>query len=210
MTRMTMTDTENQLEPDVFAKPSVICRVPERFNGANWSDIDGHNEAKKSAAGYADKVVENHAVGAGWLFIHGKSGSGKTMLAAVLARVCAHKGVRQEWLNTSMLLLKLRDGMKTNTPESDILSEYRRVSLLVLDDLGSEIPTDYSKSSLYILLNDRWEGNRATIITSNLGIKELGKALGSRIADRIFRESAIIKMEGDSWALRQKKGKVGK
>ena len=45
--------------------------------------------------------------------------------------------------------------------------------LLVIDDLGAEMATPFSKSALYNLVNTRLLANRPMIINTNLTIKEI-------------------------------------
>lgn len=54
---------------------------------------------------------------------------------------------------------------------------------LIIDDVGSEIKTDFSDDILFRVLNERYEGMKYTCFTSNLSIGEL--PYDGRIVSRI-------------------------
>ena len=60
-------------------------------------------------------------------------------------------------------------------------------ALVVLDDLGTENPTDWAAEQLYLVLDSRYDLRLPTIITTN---RELG-ALDARILSR-FREGLVV------------------
>ncbi len=61
--------------------------------------------------------------------------------------------------------------------EYKILGVYKKVDLLIIDDLGKEQCTDWGMSTLYSILNDRYEDMKPTIITTNYNTENLIKAL---------------------------------
>ena len=58
--------------------------------------------------------------------------------------------------------------------------------LLVIDDLGTEIPNSYTTSQLFACLEERNERHAPTLISTNLSMDELGKRYSDRIASRLF------------------------
>ena len=61
--------------------------------------------------------------------------------------------------------------------ESEVLDVYKKVELLIIDDLGKEQCSDWSMSTLYSILNDRYEDMRPTIVTTNYNAENLIGAL---------------------------------
>ena len=57
--------------------------------------------------------------------------------------------------------------------------------------MGAEKTTDWSITTLYIILDRRYRNNKPTLITTNLNLKEIENNLGSRIASRLS-ESLIV------------------
>ena len=59
------------------------------------------------------------------------------------------------------------------------------MDLLHIDDLGAEHRTEWVLEQLYTIINGRYEDERSTIVTSNLGPDELAEQLGERIVSRL-------------------------
>jgi DNA replication protein DnaC len=58
--------------------------------------------------------------------------------------------------------------------------------LLVIDDLGTEMATSFTKSALYNLINTRLLSKKPTIINTNLTSKEIQDIYSPRILSRIM------------------------
>jgi len=70
--------------------------------------------------------------------------------------------------------------------ESEIVGRCLNARFLVLDDIGVEMSTDWAYQVLYLIIGDRYNEMRPTIITSNLSLSALGKKFGdTRIPSRI-------------------------
>jgi DNA replication protein DnaC len=107
----------------------------------------------------------------GWLLLAGRSGSGKTHLAAAVANArLAQQPV--SFTNTADLLDKIR-----STYDSHSYDETFRaicdVPLLVLEDLGHENRTPWSQEKLYQLLSHRALHRLAMMITTAYKVAQL-------------------------------------
>jgi len=47
------------------------------------------------------------------------------------------------------------------------------VDVLVLDDIGQEKPSEWVKERLYIIINERYQLGKKTILTSNVSLQKL-------------------------------------
>ena len=122
---------------------------------------------------------------AGWLYLWGPCGVGKSHLGAGIAYLAAEQGYRASYASTPALLRFLRDGFKDDSENARMLA-LQVVDLLVLDDLGAEYHRsegDWSDQTLFELINARYLYSRATVITSNLPIADL--PLDTRTKSRI-------------------------
>lgn len=61
--------------------------------------------------------------------------------------------------------------------EHEVLDIYKKVDLLIIDDLGKEQCSDWSMSTLYAIMNDRYEDMKPTIVTTNYNAEDLADAL---------------------------------
>ena len=76
------------------------------------------------------------------------------------------------------------DGWEVKT-EQDAIEEYTKPVVLVLDDLGAEKTTDYSLTSLYLIIDERINNLKRTIVTTNLSLKEIEEKMDARVASRL-------------------------
>ena len=167
------------------------------------TDTPGRKKNYRIAKEYADNFAYHQARGDG-LYIEGTNGTGKTHLAAAIALQLIHEGVPVICKTSSDLLLDIKksfdgDGIR----ESDVLDIYKRVDLLIIDDLGKEQCSDWSMSTLYSILNDRYEDMKPTIVTTNYNADALVAALTPKgfdntkivaIISRLWEVSTVMTM----------------
>ena len=130
--------------------------------------------------------------------ILGKAGSGKTISAVRTTRLmCFTYFLEPTFINCAELMMEIRATFrdKSDRTEENIIQDISRVPLLILDDLAAEKVSDYSVSTLYIILNRRGEQSKPTIITSNLTIKEIAEQMGDRIANRLVRYGKVVTLK---------------
>jgi len=165
-------------------------------------------KAYKIAKRYADTFSERYANGEG-LFIEGSYGTGKTHLAAAISLQLINQGIPVICKTSGDMLLDIKksyDDERTN--EAQVLEVYKSVDLLVIDDLGKEQCTDWSVSTLYSILNDRYEDMKPTIVTTNYGAEELAKVMTPKgydntkimaIISRLREISTVLTMAWDDF-----------
>jgi DNA replication protein DnaC len=117
------------------------------------------------------------------VILRGPTGCGKTHLAiSIIKKQCGNS----IFITVPDLLLKIRSSFNGGAETEDgIIAEYSSVPVLVLDDLGAEKTSEYSITTLYIILDRRIRECRQTIITTNLTQQEIEKTFGARIASRL-------------------------
>ena len=60
--------------------------------------------------------------------------------------------------------------------------------LLIIDDLGTEMPGQFVTAALYGLLNQRLLGKKPMVITTNLTMDECSARYSPQIASRLYGE----------------------
>jgi DNA replication protein DnaC len=120
-----------------------------------------------------------------WLLLTGTYGCGKTHLAAAIANQCLAHGKPVLFLNTPDLLDYLRETYAPSAAStySERFDEIRTAPLLVLDDLGTESPTNWAIEKLYQILNYRYNARLPTVITTNRELKDIDQRVASRLSD---------------------------
>lgn len=128
-----------------------------------------------------------------WLVMCGVKGTGKSVAATWLVREVIGSGDSAAFRRTSELA-KLSQ-FEAGAAE---LEHLKHVHLLVLDDFGAELLTDYAKAQLFEVLDHRHENYGRTILTSNLrwqGAGGMAERLGERLVDRMAQAGRVVQLQ---------------
>ncbi len=134
----------------------------------------------------------------GSLFFCGATGLGKTFLSACIARQVADRGFSVVYDTAIHLFSDFEKEKFDMEPENRGLTrKYLNCDLLIIDDLGTEMTTQFTVSALYHVINTRMMENRATIISTNLADTELARRYSPQIASRITGVYRLIQFAGN-------------
>ena len=123
---------------------------------------------------------------AGNLLFVGGTGLGKTFLSACIARTVADRGFSVAYETANHLFGKLEQA-KFNPSEESRREEDMLLAcdLLIIDDLGTEMPGQFVTAALYGLLNDRLLAGKPMVISTNLNVEEMNRRYSPQIASRL-------------------------
>lgn len=158
--------------------------IPSRFHFASLDDLAEPWRGQISAWALTPQRTN--------LVIAGDLGTGKSHAACAACRHAHDSGLTVLFLPVVEMLDQLRPG---GPPEA--LDEFCDVDRLIIDDLGSEKPTDWTAERLYAVVNRRWLEERPTIVTTNLAATALRDAVGPRTYSRVVGSGAcMVNMTG--------------
>ena len=78
--------------------------------------------------------------------------------------------------------------------------------LLIVDDLGTEMPGQFTTAALYTLINDRILSGKATIISTNMNTEDLAKRYNNQIASRLRGSFQRVAFMGEDIRLKKNWG----
>lgn len=159
-------------------------QLGERFRHRTF-DTFQVDDTNRRAYERAKELAASFAHATRGLLLAGGCGSGKTHLAAAIVHDLTRRGYRAVFLTSGRYLDSLKNAFGDREKSRSLQDEVRHANLLVLDDLGAEHISDWSKSELFALLNDRYEQLKPTVITTNLTLDALTARLGQRTVSRI-------------------------
>lgn len=119
------------------------------------------------------------------LYIVGENGRGKTHAAcraakAFLVRNTNRRGVTMRCWKSCLfataqdVLSQLkRSWVRWDQSEEDVFQRWAGVGLLVLDDLGKGVPSEWAAENFFRLVDARWSNERPMVITSQYDMAEL-------------------------------------
>jgi DNA replication protein DnaC len=163
--------------------------VPKRFRGVSFErkpicDLD--SMVLRHVRHYVRDVAGNLDAGRGlWFF--GDVGTGKTSLAMLVAMAAEDAGRSVAIYPLTRLLAEIKGTYDRDSGDSylELFGRLSKVDLLQLDDLGAERTTEWVLEQLYSVVNERWQDERAIVVTTNLGYDELRDQLGRRTVSRL-------------------------
>ena len=122
------------------------------------------------------------------LLMKGGTGLGKTHLSLAIANEVIKKGVSVIYTSAPQILSKLERehfNYRYNDQE-DTFNSLLKCDLLILDDLGTEFVSDFTRSCVYNLFNSRILANKPMIISTNLQLEELITTYSQRFVSRLI------------------------
>jgi DNA replication protein DnaC len=187
--------------------------IPKRFAGKTFdgyvADTAEQRKALNTCRRYAAEFSQIAESGR-CLLLLGKPGTGKTHLSVAIANeIMARSSATAVYRTVGAVLQAIRAtyDRTSDQSESQILSSLISPSLLVLDEIGvsKEKPSDFELTTLFAIINGRYEEQRPTVIVSNLEATALPAAIGERCADRL-REGGVIVIPFEWESQRGKEG----
>lgn len=160
------------------------------------AQVDGQQKAKVLCEKYVENLEEYHDKGVGLLFV-GNVGTGKSHLAYAVMKEALKKNFTCEVKKFIEIAREIKDAWNTRTTtETEIIKRYSYWDFLLIEEIGVQYNTANEKVILYDIVEQRYIAQRPTILTSNLGPKELKEYLDFDGKQRVWsrlREVSLIK-----------------
>lgn len=117
----------------------------------------------------------------------GQTGLGKTHLSLAIANKVLEKGYDVYYDSIQNIMDKLeKEHFGKVSYDYSVKDDVLDAQLLIIDDLGVEFSTQFTVAQLHNIVNTRILKGYPTIISTNLGLKELESKYSPRIASRII------------------------
>lgn len=119
------------------------------------------------------------------LLFTGGPGLGKTYLSACIARTVADNGFSVVY-DTAGKLFSDFEAVKFGGDHTDVTNKYLACDLLIIDDLGTELTTQFTQSVLYQVINTRLMDSKPVIISTNIPPEALSQRYSAPIVSRLL------------------------
>lgn len=147
------------------------------------------------------QYADGFGAGSPNLLLRGNTGLGKTFLSGCIARVVSGKGFSVVYESAPDAFAafeeqKFSRGGETGEAAAEKVRRILGCDLFILDDLGTEMTTQYTQSALYQIVNSRLNAGRQTIISTNLTTQDIQNRYMPQIASRLLGEYDILHFRG--------------
>lgn len=140
------------------------------------------------------------------LLFYGNSGTGKTFLSNCIAKELLDKGYLVVYRTSENLIQNLKHIRFDGDEELEDL--ILNCDLLIIDDLGTEQISDFSKTELFNLLNRKILKNKKMIVSTNCTLEEILHIYSERISSRLLGNFGLYKFFGDDIRIKKNLGKA--
>ena len=175
-------------------------RVDSRYGASPRAIMERNlNICRKYAYGFGP--------GSGNLLFVGGTGLGKTFLSACIAAVVADRGFSVAYESSQHLFSKLeKNRFNPDDQSREQVEALENCDLLIVDDLGTEMPGNFVTAALYNLVNDRLLSGKAMIISTNLNVEEAARRYSPQIASRLQGSFKGLTFVGDDIRVMKNRG----
>lgn len=143
------------------------------------------------------------------LLFTGETGLGKTFLCNCIAKEILDNGYSVLYLTAPKffgVLEQHKFNRDISLQEKEQISLINDVELLVIDDLGTEMITQFTQTETFNIINNRIIEKKPTIISTNFSIQEIKERYSDRIASRIIGNYEILQFLGDDIRIKKEFG----
>jgi DNA replication protein DnaC len=197
------------------------ARIPKRYEHCDLESYLPNDPTQKKAKADIARFLERYPLIDVGLLLLGPCGVGKTHLAvSLLKQVIYEKGDSGLFYDFRDLLREIQGTWNSvsQSSEIEVLKPVLEAHVLVLDELGSNKPTDWVRETVAFIINSRYNDKKLTIFTSNYldgppepeGIRErtgpggvreesLTDRIGMRLRSRLYEMCKIVEIRGNDF-----------
>lgn len=140
------------------------------------------------------------------LLFYGTVGTGKSFLSDCVAKELIDQGKFVIYFSAIRLFENISSKMYMKELSDQLLDGLYHSDLLIIDDLGTEYATEFTRSHLFNIVNERMCNRKAVIISTNFTtLDDIRSRYSDRIFSRVFKHYKMLKLTGTDIRIQQKR-----
>lgn len=177
---------------DHFSLKYYSSEVTDPFTG--HTSLEDAVHARKKCLEFTqnfDHSFEN-------ILLFGNTGLGKTFLSHCVAKELLDTGHSVIYFSAGTFFEILSRNLYRRGEDSR--ADYRNIfscDLLIIDDLGTEMPNSLTVSQFFVCLNERLMAEKSTLISTNLSLTDIAEVYSERISSRISNNFTLLPLYGN-------------
>jgi len=168
--------------------------IRERYQNCNFTNYAVKDDGQRKALSMAKSWLNNSGNGCACFVFSGSPGTGKNHLAAAIGNALLAQQKTVLIITVADVMTEFKAGFNGGKTEAELMDEMSRVDLLVLDEVGVQMYSQYEKVILHQIIDRRTAMLKPVGVLTNLNAEELTKAIGERAFDR-------LQMGGGMWVI---------
>lgn len=150
---------------------------------------------------YIDEFDQNFSN----LFFYGGTGLGKTFLSHCIAKELIERAHSVIYYSAFELFdMVAQNSFGRVTPQENMKDYVMDCDLLIIDDLGTELTNSFISSQLFLILNERIQRKKSTIISTNLSLSAFAETYSERVFSRITSNFQLFQLFGNDIRIQKK------
>lgn len=139
------------------------------------------------------------------LFFYGGTGLGKTFLSHCIAKELIERSHSVIYYSAFELFdMVAQNSFGRVTPQENMKDYVLDCDLLIIDDLGTELTNSFVSSQLFLILNERIQRKKSTIISTNLSLSAFAETYSERVFSRITSNFQLFQLYGNDIRIQKK------
>jgi len=197
-----LAQAEKDYEAFQTAKREKALRngIAERYYDCKLSDWQAETDKQNKLLNFAKAWLSDFGQGSKHIAMIGSTGTGKTMLASILATSVSDKGFAVKMLRSSEIAERVRASWKAHSKvtEEDLMKSWINCDLLVIDEFGEgDIAVnsnwaDDDRARISKIIDGRYQNGKPIIFTSNFDREQFFARLGARALDRLQENMTLV------------------
>lgn len=181
--------------------PNPTRIVDANFSPDRWvvNNNPDYERASDIVRLWTEHVIDQREpIGCNFSLI-GPVGTGKSYLAGAAANAFRAAGMRVVFVREVDILMTLQASFnQDNQNDQELMDDLIQCDVLICDDIGKARQTPWTKEILFSIFDARYSELRATMVTSNVSVSELGgdhqwAAILSRLQEKETGRVVVMK-----------------
>ena len=166
----------------------------------NWDKQKGSRTYYNIGLKYCRNFKTIRSEGLG-MMLQGRPGNGKTYLSNCIANYLLDTFTPVISISINNLLDRLKQSYSKwgQEGESELIKSITRADLIILDDLGTENPTEWAISKVYSIIDAIYRAKKCLIVSTNYSLQQLRDQYGDRTISRLEEMCTTITIRDKSF-----------
>lgn len=182
-----------------------LFNIPQRKHLNLRIDDDGTDKVSFTQLKQIETTIEEFVQQGSNLYLYSQNcGNGKTSWALRLAQTFINKiwhkteiKCRVLYISVPKFFIMLKDNIREgNEYISHIKNNVLDCDLVIWDDIGTKMGTEFEIENLLNIIDARISNNKSNIYTSNMSPAQLNERVGERLYSRIVNTAYNLELKG--------------